>query len=523
MTAMELRRQGRRGGGDKPWVGAALFLFGVAWLRADDGSTIEGYRRDIPPESAAARAVRLEKLAARRAGPAVIVHRGASAWAPENTLEAYAAAMDLGADGCEVDVRRTADGVLVLFHDDMLDQLTDGFGTVRQLTYLELLRLQPRWIYGTATQTTRPPTFAALLMLARARAMLLHLDVKEPDLEEDLERLLDAADAWDHVVAVNQETAPRLAKHPRVKLLRYKAPGLYEGRIDMDPEPVRAALAKPGEMLMVDDPRVASRELRRPPYEPVPIPSAVRMEWTGPPGSSDKSEAREDELLSLLEREDGGRSEPGTAPEEERRRAGRILERAQAAAKLAGLGKKSDRIVRALELQVRYRSLHTDWMFHGLDGALAARALGELGATESVPCLVEAFRRIDPALARVADPRWKANPLAWTDFRTKMYILPALGDLPCPAAKGFLLEYLALDEKTARELAPPLQPEATRALCRQALSRAEIESLLRHSLPAVRGTALLVCLDEPTPDREAALEAAAPWARQLPRRPVPRR
>src|SRR5437667_8480247 len=84
---------------------------------------ILGYIRAIPPETAEARADRHRLVADRRRGPVIIVHRGASAFAPENTLEAYAAAINYGADGCEVDVRRTADGILVLFHDDMLDRL----------------------------------------------------------------------------------------------------------------------------------------------------------------------------------------------------------------------------------------------------------------------------------------------------------------------------------------------------------------------------------------------------------------
>jgi len=78
------------------------------------------------PESDAKRSAQHLRIAERRAGTVVIVHRGASAFAPENSLAAYAAAMDYGADGCEVDLRRTRDGVLVLFHDDMLDHLTCG-------------------------------------------------------------------------------------------------------------------------------------------------------------------------------------------------------------------------------------------------------------------------------------------------------------------------------------------------------------------------------------------------------------
>jgi glycerophosphoryl diester phosphodiesterase len=84
-------------------------------------AVVSGGIRHIPLETAAARELRHAKVAERRAGTILIAHRGASILATENTLEAYAAAMDYGADGCEVDVRRTADGILVLFHDDTLD------------------------------------------------------------------------------------------------------------------------------------------------------------------------------------------------------------------------------------------------------------------------------------------------------------------------------------------------------------------------------------------------------------------
>src|SRR5262245_10322159 len=110
-------------------------------------ATIAGYIRDLPPESDGDRQLRHAKVAERRRGDAVLIaHRGASTLARENTLDAYAAAMDYGADGCEIDLRRTTDGVLVLFHDDMLDRLTDGFGRVEDLSYSELLGLHPQGI-----------------------------------------------------------------------------------------------------------------------------------------------------------------------------------------------------------------------------------------------------------------------------------------------------------------------------------------------------------------------------------------
>lgn len=514
---------------------ALMLVGGVGSARAEG---VEGYRSGIPPESPAARAARHQAVAARRAGSGIIVHRGASAFAPENTLEAYAAAMDYGADGCEVDVRRTADGVLVLFHDDMLDHLTDGFGTVEQLTYPALLALRPRFVYGTATATTRAPTFAALLALARQRAMLLHLDVKDPGLDADLARQLEAADVWDHVVAVNETTAPTLAKDARVRTLPYKGPGLQEERRDMDRELVRAQLARPGQLVMVDDPRLAARELGRPPYQPVPLPEGLRQRWepgpAAPPGEAFVPEsylrglaARVDPrspaaLLTLLETSPPERTPPAGGEGEQRAYTEAIVARAWAAQRLGELGEGSPRAARLLESLVRQRSLHRDWMYHGLDGAMAARALGQLGVTAAAPLLVEAFRRVDPALKEVVDPRFAQNPLAWTDFRLKMALIPALGELRCPASKAFLQEYVAMDAAKARELAPIVFDEATRSLLRQELNQEELAALLRSPHPAVRGSALLGCLDEPTAARAAALKEVVPWAAELPRRPKAR-
>lgn len=502
-----------------------------------------GYDREPQPETAAAREKRYREVAARRAQPVLVLcHRGAAAFAPENTLEAYAAALDYGADGCEVDLRRTTDGVLVLFHDDMLDHLTDGFGTVDRFSYEFLTSLKPRFVYGTASGRTTIPTFAALLTLARQRRMLLHLDVKEKGLDAAIARMLEQADAWDQVVGVNGTTAPDLAKDKRFQLIRYKGPGLFEGRKDMDPEAVRAQLARPGTGIMVDDPRVAARELGRPAYLPVALGRDLRPGTFGKilknpePGSSelllskptdpfirliresDLRSAGTQRLAALLQHPDlAARRTPDGTPGYDAERSYQIVRAAFGAQALGRAGKHSADLIRKLEFQVKNRSLHRDWMFHGLDGALAARAIGMLGVKESAPVLIEAFRRIDPELKRVVNPEFGNNPLAWTDFRTKMYILPALGELKCAASKQFLLEYIAMEEAQARELAPLMYEDATRSLLRQELTQAEIEGLLRSPHSAVRGTALQECVDLPTRTRNAALRNVAPWALQLPR------
>lgn len=68
-------------------------------------------------------------------------HRGASARAPENTLAAFRAAEGAGADGIELDVHLSRDGVPVVIHDQTLDRTTDGRGPVSRFPLKELRRL----------------------------------------------------------------------------------------------------------------------------------------------------------------------------------------------------------------------------------------------------------------------------------------------------------------------------------------------------------------------------------------------
>ena len=222
-------------------------------------------------------------------------------------------------------------------------------------------------------------------------------------------------------------------------------------------------------------------------------------------------------LLALVEAGFAERNQPDGDADYQRRRAERILERAWAAQQLSLTHDRLPQVDNALERLVQDRSLHRDWKLHGLDGALASRALGLRHSTRSAPVLIAAFRRIDPALQQVANPQWAQSPLAWTDFRAKMYILPALGQLPGAASKRFLQDYVALDDAAARQFAPPVFEEATQALLHQDLTRDELNALLQSPNTAVRGTAILECLDQPTRARTAALKSVAPWALQLPR------
>lgn len=66
-------------------------------------------------------------------------HRGASAYAPENTMISFRKALQLGANGIELDLQRTKDGKIVIFHDKNIDKKSNGKGKISDYTYKELL------------------------------------------------------------------------------------------------------------------------------------------------------------------------------------------------------------------------------------------------------------------------------------------------------------------------------------------------------------------------------------------------
>ncbi len=104
--------------------------------------------------------------------PGVIGHRGAAAYAPENTLEGIQEAANRGARWVEFDAKLTGDGVVILMHDDTLDRTTSGRGPVAQATYREIGQLDAGAWFGAAWRGARVPC------LAEAWAFLAKLDVQ---------------------------------------------------------------------------------------------------------------------------------------------------------------------------------------------------------------------------------------------------------------------------------------------------------------------------------------------------------
>ena len=115
-------------------------------------------------------------------------HRGASGHAPENTLEAFRLAMEMGADGFELDVHLSKDGELVVIHDETVDRTTDGTGFVRDLTLAQLKELDA--CNGMAAyRGAKIPTLGEVFDLVRDTHHIVNVEIKTdewfyPQIEE---------------------------------------------------------------------------------------------------------------------------------------------------------------------------------------------------------------------------------------------------------------------------------------------------------------------------------------------------
>jgi glycerophosphoryl diester phosphodiesterase len=130
------------------------------------------------------------------AAPLVIAHRGASAYAPENTLAAVDKAAALGIRWVENDVQQTRDGELVILHDDNLRRTTDveevfpdrAPWKVKDFTAAEIARLDAGSWFGPAYAGARVPTLEQLVNRVERRHQKLLLEIKNPELYPGIER-----------------------------------------------------------------------------------------------------------------------------------------------------------------------------------------------------------------------------------------------------------------------------------------------------------------------------------------------
>jgi len=141
---------------------------------------------------------------------AITAHRGAKAAAPENTLAAFKAAIDAGADYVELDVQRTRDGEVVVMHDADFMRMGDDPRRVADLTAAEIATIDIGRKYGPQFAGERAPTLKQVIDLARGRIRInieLKYNVPDPDLATAVVDLLRREDFIDQVVITSLDYA----------------------------------------------------------------------------------------------------------------------------------------------------------------------------------------------------------------------------------------------------------------------------------------------------------------------------
>lgn len=142
--------------------------------------------------------------------PLVIAHRGGAGERPENTLIAFERAVEVGVDILELDVRSSADNVLVVHHDAAVDRTTDGSGLVHELMLTELQALDAAYHWPTDNDEApyrglgvKIPTLAHVLQRLPGQRFTIELKQVEPSIAKPLCALLQQTRATERVLVAS--------------------------------------------------------------------------------------------------------------------------------------------------------------------------------------------------------------------------------------------------------------------------------------------------------------------------------
>ncbi len=126
----------------------------------------------------------------------VWAHRGASAYAPENTMPAFEKAIQIGADGIELDVHLSLDDELVVIHDETVDRTSSGTGAIKDLTLEQLRKLD--FSYGFQEYIgISIPTLPEVYNLIKPTVLSLNVEIKCD--------VVMYQGIWDKLVALEKE------------------------------------------------------------------------------------------------------------------------------------------------------------------------------------------------------------------------------------------------------------------------------------------------------------------------------
>ena len=476
-----------------------------------------------PCETQAQAEARKGIVAERRGRPRVMLHRGAWGFASENTLEAYRATFEVGADGNEIDVRLTSDGALVMFHDDFLDGKTKAYGDLGELDLVDVhdLHLRDPGPFGAHA---RVPSFAEALDLHRRYAGLVHLDLKVPGTDEEVAAMLDVLDMWSHVTEANDNGGNAAAVRGRPEYAAHAMGGmigLTDRRGDFDRARIDDAVARVGAQggLFVDDPRLALRALGRDVSAPSSDPIDATPSLPAPLPTVDETQ-----LLAVLSDTADWDDVPATA-QARADKAVRIRARFEAALAVAEQHLVTPQLHAALTQLALHRSLHPDWRHHGVDGAEAITSLlrlGDLadcGAPEGPRCVVDVARTVLEDEGADLAALDGVSEVGASDWRIKAATLRALAHRSSPEVLQLLLDVLSWnDDELARR--GPIDVEQAAASLIAVLPAAAVDdddatdlalALLGDPRPEVAGRAGWQLLSRSAePWAQAALATGAP-------------
>ena len=154
-------------------------------------------------------------------------HRGFSGSYPENTMLAFRKAVEAGADGIELDVQLSRDGVPVVIHDEQVDRTTDGTGWVKDLTLAELRKLDASYLYAGQYGLNPVPTLREYCEFIRDLPVITNIEMKTgvfeyPGMDEKV---------WDMIQEYHLEEKVIISSFNHYTILRMRelAPALKYG------------------------------------------------------------------------------------------------------------------------------------------------------------------------------------------------------------------------------------------------------------------------------------------------------
>ncbi len=132
-------------------------------------------------------------------------HRGASKYAPENTFSSYIKAVEMGADGIEIDVHKSKDGHLIVCHDEKVDRTTNGKGFIKDLSLKEIKALDAGSWFSKDFIGEKVPLLEEVLEFVKKEDILLNIEVKNgpifyDKIEEDVINVVKAYDLVEQTI-----------------------------------------------------------------------------------------------------------------------------------------------------------------------------------------------------------------------------------------------------------------------------------------------------------------------------------